>query len=76
MPSMIDVVINSLQMLQYQLGSYEALAADAQIEVDTSDFTWIDFHRAPALIERGMETALQALPELHRVLAERPVLAA
>lgn len=75
MPTLIDLVINSLQMLQYQLGSYEALAADAHVEVDTSDFTWVDFHRAPALIARGMATAEQALPELQRLLAERPVLA-
>jgi NTE family protein len=75
MPTLIDLVINSLQMLQYQLGAYEALAADAHVEVDTSDFTWVDFHRAPALIARGMETAEQALPELQRLLAERPVLA-
>jgi predicted acylesterase/phospholipase RssA len=75
MPTLIDLVINSLQMLQYQLGTYEALAADAHVEVDTSDFTWVDFHRAPALIARGVQTAEQALPDLQRLLAERPLLA-
>ena len=74
MPTMFDVVMNSLQMLQYQLGAYEALSADVQVEVDTSDFTWVDFHRAPALIERGVLTAELALPQIQRVLAERPAL--
>lgn len=75
MPSMIDLVINALQMLQYQLGSYEALAADAQLEVDTSDFTWVDFHRGRDLIARGVHTAEHALPQIQRLLAERPVFA-
>ena len=75
MPTTFDVLMNALQMLQYQLGSYEALSADAQVEVDTSDFTWIDFHRAPALIDRGVQTAEQALPQIQRLLAERPTLA-
>jgi NTE family protein len=74
MPTMFDVMMNSLHILQYQLGVYEALSADAQIEVDTSDFTWVDFHRAAALIERGVQTAEQALPQIHRLLAERPAL--
>jgi NTE family protein len=76
MPTTVDLVMNALQMLQYQLASFEALSADAQLEVDTSDFTWIDFHRAAALIERGAQTAEQALPQIQRLLAERPVLAA
>jgi NTE family protein len=75
LPTTIDLVINALQMLQYQLGSYEALAADARLEVDTSDFTWVDFHRAADLIERGRSTAARALPEIQRVLAARPALA-
>jgi NTE family protein len=74
MPALVDIVINAIHMLQYQLGSYEAMSADAQLEVDTSDFTWVDFDRAADLIERGAQTAEQALPRLRQILAERPVL--
>ncbi len=75
MPTMLDVVMNALQLLQYQLGSFEANAADARIDVDTSDFTWVDFHRAAPLIEHGVDATRRMLPQLERMLAERPALA-
>jgi len=75
MPSTIDVMVNAFQMVQYQLGTFQALTADTHIEVDTSHFTWVGFHRAADLIDTGARAAEQALPEIQRLLAERPVLA-
>jgi NTE family protein len=69
MPNVFDVGMNSLQMLQYELGNYRALTADVQINVDLSDFTWIEFYRADELIERGAEAAERVVPEIKEALA-------
>ena len=71
MPSMFDVVMNTLQTLQYELGNFKAISADVRINPDLSAYTWIEFYRALELIERGAEAAERALPEIKRVLAER-----
>jgi len=71
LPSTFEVVMNSIQTLQYELGNFKAISADVRINPNLSEFTWVDFHRAPELIERGAEAAERALPELRRVLAER-----
>jgi len=71
LPSTFDVIMNSIQTLQYELGNFKAISADVRINPDLSEFTWIDFHRALELIERGAEAAERAIPEIQRLLAER-----
>jgi NTE family protein len=69
--NMLDIVMNSIQMLQYELGNFKAISADVRINPDLSGYTWIEFYRAMELIERGAEAAERALPEIRRVLDER-----
>jgi NTE family protein len=71
MPSMLDIVMNSMQLLQHQLGNFKAIAADVRICPDMSDFTWIEFYRPQEMIDRGIEAAERALPDIRRALAER-----
>ena len=71
LPSSFDAVMNSIQLLQHELGEFKAISADVRINPDLSAYTWIEFHRALELIERGEESAERALPEIRRVLAER-----
>jgi NTE family protein len=71
LPNMLDLVMNSIQMLQYELGNFKAISADIRINPDLSGYTWIEFYRAMELIERGAEAAERALPEIRRVLTER-----
>ncbi len=71
LPNTFDVLWNSMQTLQHELGHFRSAAADLCIEPDLSEFTWTDVHRAPELIRRGAEAAEAALPELARVLRER-----
>jgi NTE family protein len=75
MPAMLDLFIDSFQLVQYQLGSFQARSADVHVEVDASDFTWVSFHRAADLIERGAQTAERTLPLVQAVLAARPAIA-
>ena len=41
MPNLFDIVMNSMQILQYELGNFKAITADVLINPDLSDFTWI-----------------------------------
>ena len=71
MPNILDVGMNSLQMLQYELGNFKALSGDVRLNVDLSSYTWIEFYRALELIERGAQAAETIVPEVKKVLAER-----
>ena len=64
MPNLFDIVMNSMQILQYELGNFKAISADVLINPDLSDFTWIEYYRADELIERGAEAARRALPAI------------
>src|SRR5262249_56366690 len=71
MPSMFDIVMNSMQTLQYELGNFKAISADVLINPDLSDFTWIEYYRADELIERGAEAAENALPLIQKAIAAK-----
>jgi NTE family protein len=75
MPNIFDVGMNSLQLLQYELGNFKALEADVRVNIDASDFTWIEFYRAEELIERGAAAAEAAVPEIKEALARRDAVA-
>ena len=71
LPNTFDIVMNSLQTLQHELGNFKAISADVRINTDLADFTWTDFQRSPELIARGAAAAERALPQIRRTLAER-----
>jgi NTE family protein len=71
LPNMFDLVMNAMQTLQHELGSFKAISADVRIDPDLSGFTWTDFYRPAELIARGTEAAERALPDIKRVLARR-----
>ena len=71
MPSLFDIVMNSMQILQYELGNFKAISADVLINPDLSDYTWIEYYRADELIERGAEAAAKALPAIRKALEGR-----
>ena len=73
MPNLFDIVMNSMQILQYELGNFKAITADVLINPDLSDFTWIEYYRADELIERGAEAAERALPAIKKVLDSKIV---
>ena len=73
MPSLFDIVMNSMQILQYELGNFKAITADVLINPDLSDFTWIEYYRADELIERGAEAAERALPAIKQAIESKIV---
>jgi predicted acylesterase/phospholipase RssA len=56
---------------QLLLGNFKVVSADVRINPDVSDFTWVDFHRAQKIIEKGVEAAERELPNIKRAIAER-----
>ncbi|HEU5287068.1 MAG TPA: patatin-like phospholipase family protein [Candidatus Limnocylindria bacterium] len=71
LPNLFDIVMNSMQILQYELGNFKAITADVLINPDLSDFTWIEYYRADELIERGVEAAERALPMIEKQIQAR-----
>jgi NTE family protein len=71
MPPMFDIIMNSMQVLQHELGNFKAISADVLIKPDLSDFTWIEYYRSAELILRGAEAAERAMPAIHRVLDQK-----
>jgi NTE family protein len=71
MPNMFDIIMNSMQTLEYELGNFKAISADVRINPDLSAYTWIEVYRPEEMIARGAEAALRALPDIKRVIAER-----
>lgn len=71
LPNLFDIIMNSMQVLQYELGNFKAISADVRINPDLSDFTWIEYYRAEELIQRGREATERALPAIQKVLQEK-----
>jgi NTE family protein len=71
LPNLFDIVMNSMQILQYELGNFKAISADILINPDLTDFTWIEYYRAEELIQRGIEAAEKAMPAIRKAIDER-----
>ncbi len=69
LPNLFDIIMNSMQILQYELGNFKAIAADVRINPDLSDFTWIEYYRSEELIQRGVEAAERAIPAIKSAYA-------
>ena len=63
--------MNSLQVLQFELGNFKAISADVRINPNLAGHTWMEFYKPMDLIEKGVEAAELALPEIRNILAER-----
>jgi predicted acylesterase/phospholipase RssA/CRP-like cAMP-binding protein len=70
-PHIVDVLMNTLQIIEYELGTFTSLCADVRVTVDLADFTWIEFYRGLEIIERGRAAGEQAVPELQAALDRR-----
>jgi NTE family protein len=70
-PHVVDIFMNSLVAIQYELGNFKALTADVLVNVDLADFTWIDFTSAVPIVERGATAAAAALPAIRDAYEQR-----
>lgn len=70
LPNMFDIIMNSMQTLQYELGNFKAISADVLINPDLSDFTWIEYYRSEELIQRGVTAAERAMPAIKNAYSQ------
>jgi NTE family protein len=71
LPNLFDILMNSLQALQFELGNFKAISADVRINPDLAGYTWMEFYKPMEFIEKGAEAAELSLPEIRNILAER-----
>ena len=67
-PSLIQVMTQSFYITSYAVGKHALDSADVVIEPDLAQFGAADFAKAPELIERGLEAAQKAIPEIRKKL--------
>ena len=70
-PNSMDIFMNTMRIMQHELGKFRAAPADLTITPNLSDFAWVEFYKTKELIERGAEAAEEALPQIRSLLAER-----
>jgi NTE family protein len=71
LPDILDIFMNSMQVLQHELGNFKSFNADVLVNVDLGGFTWIDFHRALDIVEQGRLAGERAVPEIRAALEAR-----
>lgn len=71
LPNMFDIIMNAMQVLQYELGNFKAISADVLINPELSDFTWVEYYRSEELIQRGVEAAERAMPAINRAYGQK-----
>ena len=71
LPNMFDIIMNAMQILQYELGNFKAISADVLINPELSDFTWVEYYRSDELIQRGVEAAERAMPAINRAYGQK-----
>jgi NTE family protein len=71
LPDLVDVMMSTMQTVYHELGNVGAVSADVAINVDTSGYSWIDFHHAMDLIERGRAAGEAAAPKMRALLDAR-----
>ena len=71
LPNMFDIIMNAMQILQYELGNFKAISADVLINPELSDFTWVEYYRSDELIQRGIDAAERAMPAIMRAYEQK-----
>ena len=70
MPSVIDVIISSINIMQVHIARSRLAGepADVMVTPRLAQMALMDFHRAAPAIEEGREAAKAALPQIERLL--------
>ena len=69
LPNSFDVVVRTLQIMQYELGNVRAGEADVLIHIDLGEYWVLDFWKAAPMIAQGRKVAEAALPAIRARLA-------
>lgn len=69
-PNIFNVLMNSIQFLEYGIAESSAAGADIVIHPVLSDSHWAEFYSGAKFIKRGEEKTLEQLGEIKRLVEE------
>ena len=69
LPNSFDVVVRTLQIMQYELGNVRSAEAVVLVHTDLDEYWVLDFWKAAPMIEQGRKAAETALPAIRERLA-------
>jgi len=67
-PGIMNTLIQSIYIMEYQMVRASILKADIMIEPDVSNIEVYEFHRGPEAIEAGYKATAAVIPEINRML--------
>ncbi|MEW5867146.1 MAG: patatin-like phospholipase family protein [Bacillota bacterium] len=71
-PTAVDIILNTLDIMQHRLLQTRAAQAKVVIEPDVSFASGIEFWEARELIARGEQAALEAIPRIRKAISRFP----
>jgi len=69
-PNIFNVLMNTIQFMEYEIAETSSGAADVLIHPVLYDSHWAEFHSAKKFIRRGEEMAVEKLAEIKRLVEE------
>ncbi|HLD82734.1 MAG TPA: patatin-like phospholipase family protein [Candidatus Omnitrophota bacterium] len=69
-PNILDVIVNSMQTMEYVIAEAEAQRADVVLRPIAVGAEWFEFYKASLLIEKGEEEAKKSLVAIKSLVAE------
>jgi len=73
-PGMMNTLIQSIYIMEYEMVRASILKADIMIEPDVSNIEVYEFQRGPEAIEAGYRAAVDVIPEINKLLNSRTVI--
>ncbi|MBI4335140.1 MAG: patatin-like phospholipase family protein [Candidatus Omnitrophica bacterium] len=69
-PNVLDIIVNSIQAMEYSMAQTSCKQADVAIHPDLAGCSWRDFLNPEPFIALGEEACLRALPDIKKLVAE------
>lgn len=69
-PNIFDVIVNSIQTMEYVIAEINCQAADVVLRPVVIGVDWFEFFKSEALIKKGEEETIKALSAIKKVISE------
>lgn len=69
-PNILDIIVNSIQTMEYVIAGYDCQKADILINPIAEDIEWFDFFKVETLARKGEEETLKWLAAIKEIIKE------
>jgi NTE family protein len=69
-PGIMNTLVQSIYIMEYEITRASILKADIIIEPDVSNIEHYAFYRGPEAIDAGYRAAVAVIPEIRKMLAK------